>query len=347
MNSLNINSEKFLYDAMIGVGGIGSGMFFILDGNHTLGREESRSGHLENRKDYCKLHIISHYVQTLLGNKFSVYPIGKVGNDDIGTKLISEMNEAGLKTNYVEIDETKSTLFSICFIYPDKSGGNMTTNDSASSVVDSQSIMKAQNEFINNKNKGIALAVPEVHLEVRKQLLKVAKEHGFFCTASFTSQEIKYAVKYKLLKNVDLLSINLDEATSAVEDVPGLNEPIQIIEKAIKTFCSINPEIKISITQGKYGSWIWDGKEIFHFPALNIKVISTAGAGDAFMSGLIAGINTGLTLKEAQQLGTLTGGASVTSPHTINKEVDRLMLNELMKTSDLSFSQNVIKLMEN
>ena len=45
---------------MIGVGGIGSGVFFALDGNHTLGREESRGGRFLDRRDYCKLHIVSH-----------------------------------------------------------------------------------------------------------------------------------------------------------------------------------------------------------------------------------------------------------------------------------------------
>jgi hypothetical protein len=46
---------------MLGVGGIGSGTFFLLNGEHSLGREESRSGHFIDRRDYCKLHIISHY----------------------------------------------------------------------------------------------------------------------------------------------------------------------------------------------------------------------------------------------------------------------------------------------
>ena len=57
------------YRALIGTGGIGSGMFFALDGNHTLGREESRSGHFLDRRDYCKLHIVSHYVRRLLGSR--------------------------------------------------------------------------------------------------------------------------------------------------------------------------------------------------------------------------------------------------------------------------------------
>ena len=64
---LNIDMENCRYRAMIGTGGIGMGNFFALKGNHTLGREESRSGRFIERRDYCKLHIVSHYVKTLLG----------------------------------------------------------------------------------------------------------------------------------------------------------------------------------------------------------------------------------------------------------------------------------------
>ena len=65
-----MNVANYRYRALIGTGGIGSGMFFALDGNHTLGREESRSGHFLDRRDYCKLHIVSHYVCRLLGPGF-------------------------------------------------------------------------------------------------------------------------------------------------------------------------------------------------------------------------------------------------------------------------------------
>ena len=73
--ALNIDIEKSPFKAMIGVGGIGSGRFFKLNGNHTLGREESRSGQFLDTQDYCKLHIISHYVKVLLGKDFAVFPL--------------------------------------------------------------------------------------------------------------------------------------------------------------------------------------------------------------------------------------------------------------------------------
>ena len=116
MSALNVNFAECRYQAMLGVGGIGSGMLFNLKGNHTLGREESRSGRLEDSKDYCKLHIISYYVKALLGRPFSVVPIGKVGNDEIGKKLVYEMKEMGLEMDYIASDPYRSTLFSFCFL---------------------------------------------------------------------------------------------------------------------------------------------------------------------------------------------------------------------------------------
>src|SRR5512137_1147208 len=111
MVPLHLRSRPLLYQAMAGVGGIGSGAFFAVSGNHTLGREESRAGRLLDRRDYCKLHIITHYVKALLGPDFATYPIGRVGADDAGRMLMEEMQAAGLDTTYVRLSSGEQTLF--------------------------------------------------------------------------------------------------------------------------------------------------------------------------------------------------------------------------------------------
>jgi len=346
MKSLNVDISQCNYKVMIGTGGIGSGKFFLLNGNHTLGREESRSGIILDQNDYCKLHIISHYVKSLLGNDFSVLPIGNIGNDDVGIKLLQEMNEVGLNTSYVKTVFNKPTLFSFCFMYPDNSGGNMTTDDSASSVVDEASVKQAKIEFTNYAGKGIVLAAPEVPLKAREELLKYGSDHNFYRVASFTSEEMETVMNSLMLKDVDLLAINLNEAAHAANLDPEKADPMTIVNASMDSVRLINPKINISITHGKSGSWILDDSEISHLPSLVLDVINTAGAGDAFLSGLISGIVAGLSLQESQQLGTLVGGASVSSPHTINKEIDRKILNELSKKAPFSISKNIQTLLE-
>jgi len=346
MYPLKLNINKYRYRTLIGVGGIGSGMFFRLDGDHTLGREESRSGHFLDRKDYCKLHIIAHYVQTLLGKEFQVFPVGKVGGDDVGERLVGELQETGMKMDYVERSAADQTLFSFCFIYPDGSGGNMTTSDSACSRVDASYVAKSENEFKKFAGKGIALAAPEVSLEARAKLLELATRHKFLRVASFTSGEIGTAVRSGLMQQVDLLGINLDEAAAAAGLSIMDHTPRSIVEAAIKTFSKINPQLMLSVTKGKDGSWIWEGAKLNHLPVVQVQVQNTAGAGDAHLAGLMVGLTAGLSVPEVQQLATLTSGSSVESPHTINKETDRKALRIIADRSKNIITDNVYKLLE-
>ncbi len=144
MAPLQINVNDCHYQAMIGVGGIGAGRFFSIKGNHTLRREESRGGHFLPGRDYCKLHIISHYVKTLLGPEFATLLIGKVGDDEVGHTLLKEMKQTGLDTRYVQICESEQTLYSLCLIYPDNTGGNLTTDNSACTRVNAAYVNSGQ-----------------------------------------------------------------------------------------------------------------------------------------------------------------------------------------------------------
>ena len=131
-------NRELKYKRIIATGGIGTGMFFQLVGNNTLGREESRMAKLLPYKDYCKQHIILHYISTLLSsdtNKFETIAIGKVGNDDAGRTLVLEMEGAGINTSFVKRVDEEATMFSVCYLYPDHAGGNITTAESASSKV--------------------------------------------------------------------------------------------------------------------------------------------------------------------------------------------------------------------
>src|SRR6185437_13324748 len=121
------------FTQVVGIGGIGSGVAFSLLGKHTLGREESRLGTLLPNRDYCKLHIVEHYIATLMGAKmagapFHVAAIGVVGNDAVGEQLVVEMEDAGIDTQWVRRDIDRPTLFSTCYVYPDGTGGNITAS---------------------------------------------------------------------------------------------------------------------------------------------------------------------------------------------------------------------------
>jgi ribokinase len=339
-SSLTIEHLGLRYRALIGTGGIGSGMFFALDGNHTLGREESRSGHFLDRRDYCKLHIVSHYVRRLLGGGFPVIPLGMVGADEVGDRLLAEMGEVGLDLRYVGRAKGRGTLYALCLIYPDDSGGNVTENDSACAAVDAGWIAQAEPEFARFSGAGIALALPEVPLEARQKLLVLGTTHGFLRVASFTTAEILELVGE--LHDVDLLALNLDEAAALAGDSTEDSDPEDVVRAAL---ARLSPEVWLAVTAGARGSWSWDGTTLTHRPALPVPVVGTAGAGDAHLAGIIAGLAVGLPLREAHQLGVLTAAVAVQSPHTINFELDREALRVCAQATGMPLAETVCALL--
>lgn len=346
MVPLRVNSRNWNYQAMIGVGGIGAGQFFALKGNRTLGREESRAGHFLSGRDYCKLHIISHYVKTLLGPEFATILVGKVGDDEIGHKLLDEMEQTGLDTRYIQTCPNTQTLYSICFIYPDCTGGNLTTDDSACTKVDVLCVAQAEHEFIQFERRGVVLAAPEVPIAAREKLLQLGTKYHFFRAASFISAEMQPIIEAGLIGQIDLLAINVDEAAAAVGIDSGNTTPESIVAAAVKMLSEINPSLNISITAGHQGSWSWDGKSVFHVPSFPAEAVSTAGAGDAHLAGMIAGISVGLTLHQAQELGSLVAALSVTSPHTIHPKIDRESLQAFSISLPIQLSPEVRYLIE-
>ena len=185
--------EHSPFRQLVGVGGLGTGMFFALKGDHTLGRNESRLGSLLDVRDYCKLHIVTHYVATLLGasqGQFPVMPLGKVGDDAAGAFVLREMRTVGIDTRFVEVVAGKPTLFSVCFQYPDGSGGNITTGNSAAAELSEEDIDRAESLFQSVGPKTIALLVSEVPLTCRQHFLAVAQLKSAFSAASFVSGEI-------------------------------------------------------------------------------------------------------------------------------------------------------------
>jgi sugar/nucleoside kinase (ribokinase family) len=347
MAPLNLNLQDCPYQALIGTGGIGSGIFFALDGDHTLGREESRSGRFLDQRDYCKLHIIAHYVKVLLGPAFETILVGKVGGrqdgaaDDWGRRLLEEMRSAGLDTRYVGVCPGEQTMLSVCFLYPDGTGGNLTTSDSACNRVDESYIASVEPEFVRLTGRGVVLAAPEVPLEARRLLLQLGRKYRFFNAASFTSAEMVPAVQMKLLALTDLLSINQDEAASLLGRAAESSSPEVVVEPAILRLSEINPAMRIAITAGKAGSWGWDGACLTHAPAQLVPVASSAGAGDAFLAALIVGTVAGLSWSQSQELASLVSALSVTSPHTIHPGLERTALLTFASQLGVNLSDSV------
>jgi sugar/nucleoside kinase (ribokinase family) len=339
---------------MVGVGGIGSGMFLALEGDRTLGRSESRGAHLLDVRDYCKLHIIAHHIAVLTGadpsgTAFRVVPVGTVGDDETGRRMVTEMAAVGIDTSFVETVADRPTLFSVCFQYPDGSGGNITTADSAAAALDERDVERAAPLLAADGGRAIALAVPEVGLGVRRRLLQLATGAGAFRAASFVSSEMAEARDSGMFELIDLVSINEDEGEVLTGRSLDPADPLPFLE----AIGSAVGDVEIVVSAGSEGAFARSGGRWAHRAALPVAVVTTAGAGDALLAGVLAALSAGVpllapldadpaadepALASALDLGLLLAARSVTSPHTIHPAADLGTLIAFAGGMGLSFA---------
>jgi sugar/nucleoside kinase (ribokinase family) len=129
---------------------------------------------------------------------------------------------------------------------------------------------------------------------------------------------------------VDVLALNEDEAAALVgEPWPG-GEPTGFLDRCADVLHALQPTMRAVLTAGAQGAFGYDGAGWSHVPALPVPLASTAGAGDALLGALLAGLAAGLPfaagargslaerpLESALDLGTVVAAYKVTSPHTI------------------------------
>ena len=347
---------------LVGVGGIGAGIFFALEGNHDLGRNESRPGRLLDVRDYCKLHIVAQYPTVLLGARedrgpFHVVPVGKVGIDEIGLRLRAEMERAGMDVRFVDAVPGRPTLLSVCFQYPDGSGGNITTVDSAASLVGERDVDLVERWL---SPSALALAAPEVPLPFRRHLLRRATERGALRVASLTTAEMEEAREAEFLSLVDLLALNEDEAAALAGAPFPDGAPDPFLLRLSSAVPGLRPGVRLVVTAGVRGAFAFDGTAWAHAPALPVAVVSTAGAGDALLGGVLTGLAAGLPfapagspraslagqpLSSALELGALVAAFKVTSPHTIPPDLSLDALLAFAREHGVTFGEGLRRLL--
>jgi sugar/nucleoside kinase (ribokinase family) len=141
------------------------------------------------------------------------------------------------------------------------------------------------------------------------QLINYLERTGaklFFNPGTF---QIKMGVKKnkRLLSLTEVFIVNLEEAKLVL----GHDEADKISpKKLLKGLSELGPR-QIVVTDGKKGSYCFDGENYYQLEAFPSKIVETTGAGDAYSTGTLAGLFYGHDLKEAIRWGSANGAAVV------------------------------------
>ncbi|MGC9031379.1 MAG: carbohydrate kinase family protein [Minisyncoccia bacterium] len=217
--------------------------------------------------------------------------LGKVGNDFFGEKIIKELKDYKVNTNFIKKDSKFPTNQS--FIISIGKERTIFLKEGASSFLTEKDIT-----FSKIKTKWFYLApLRNKAAQLTSKLIFFAKKKNIKVALNPSKEQIIISGFKRLLKYVDILILNLEEA-SFLTDISVFKEN-EIFEK-IKDF---GPKISI-ITKGAKGAILLKENDIYEVGTINIKVIEKTGAGDAFGSGFLAGLLKKNDIEYALQLAT-------------------------------------------
>ncbi|HYN03798.1 MAG TPA: PfkB family carbohydrate kinase, partial [Vicinamibacteria bacterium] len=173
---------------------------------------------------------------------------------------------------------------------------------------------------------------------------------------SLTTAELGEVLEIGLLSLVDLLALNEDEAAALVgAPFPaGDPEAEAFLQRLSSAVPALRAGVRLVVTAGARGAFAFDGTAWAHAPGLPVAVASTAGAGDALLGGVLAGLAAGLPfvpaghsraslagrpLSSALELGALVAAFKVTSPHTIPPDLSLDALLAFAREHGVAFGE--------
>ena len=124
-----------------------------------------------------------------------------------------------------------------------------------------------------------------------------------------------------LREGPDLIKPNLDELSAfARYPIGDIDEAPRSIEALIQGGAR-----DIILSMGARGARLYAGGTVLHASGLRVPVATTVGAGDAMLSGYIAGLEEGLSRKEAFRLAAAAAAARVAGQEERREEYVRLI----------------------
>lgn len=229
--------------------------------------------------------------------------IGKVGNDNFGTSIISNLESEGINVSHLYTTQETSTGVALITTIP--SGENsIIVNAGANGQLTADDVRDSEEVIAE---AGTVLMQLETPVAALTEAAKLGKKHGAF-TVLNPAPAPASPLPHELLENIDLLIPNETEASSIsgveIKDESTAMEAISAIQgMGVKN---------VIITVGSKGAIAKvDGKMIM-VPAFKVKAIDTTAAGDTFCGALCVAMSEGKDIEAAIRFGNKASSVSVT-----------------------------------
>ena len=282
---------------IISIGDATFDTFIILDEDCSQCRVDLKKKHL--CLNYADKVCINHIDQSVGGNASNIAVGGKklglktalvteLGDDINGLAIQHELINAGIDMSLSRILKGKQTRFSVVLNYRSE---RTILSYHAERRYTLPKLPKTKWIFYTSLGKSFQPVQKKLEAHIKKNPeVHIALNPGSYQMKKGLSQ------MRAMLKYTDVLFVNKEEAQKIV----GRKN---IVPKLLVSLHKKGAKIVI-ITDGKVGSYMYDGETIYMMKPYKIKAKAKTGAGDAYASGFLSALIYGKTPVVAMQWGT-------------------------------------------
>ncbi len=239
--------------------------------------------------------------------------IGRIGNDDFGTRLIESLDQSRVDRSQISVDPTTGSGMSVAIL--ESSGNYGAVIVSGSNLkLDPSDACQSWEALGGGKLLILQNEVPE---PINIALARLARKQG--ATVILNSAPAR-PMASELLDQIDILVVNRVEAAM----LAGM--PVENLVDASKAAAKLTGETRdVIVTLGGDGLLLLmrNGYETAVL-AEKVDVVSTHGAGDSFIGALAAKLASGATLEAATRHASRLAGYFVSLSEAEKETADLL-----------------------
>ena len=252
---------------------------------------------------------------------FETSAIFKIGKDFYSDGILDFFKTQNVKLNNIIKDEKTSTGFSIILV---SFQGDRTVLAHRGANAE---IREDEINFDAIKNADIIYVAPlnGESNKIIEPIVEFAHKHNKWICFNAGSTSLKKGFKHikKILDSAHVVVLNKEEAMMATgivvrPDTKTEKYSHEVIHRDIKEMLKmlkVKDYQAIVITDGKTGSYAYDGKNFYFCETFPSDVVSTLGAGDSFASTFCAAFSR----KNVDNIGKAMMYASVNSASVVSK----------------------------
>jgi ribokinase len=246
--------------------------------------------------------------------------LGKVGKDAFGESFVALLDQEGVEKEGVIYSEKLST--GVGFIIFSSTGTNSIVIDIGANGDFTPEDIERNRAIIESSN--VILSPLEIPLETALAAAKVAKSKGI---RSILNPAPAVDLRAEDLSCLFAITPNETEGRVCLGLPP--EDPISD-ESLAKSLLDLGVE-NVILTLGEKGVLWASDNQVKHIPVLQVQVIDSVGAGDAFNSGMAVGLSENMPVIESIALGVTTASLSTQKRETIESYPYREEVNRRMK----------------